>query len=183
MPDLGPPTLRDIERYVHTLARAEHPGTDPAEARVCKARLTDWEREKPSLRAAVIRVTAALEGGPQPQPQGGREPSAAVEELERTFAQFLRPEPGTPWWQRALRAVAGAAPHAGAIAEQYREALGTFETTPPPLAPGKYEVRLSENVHGEVTVVMRAHPQDVASAARREKLLDVVRKRLHRRAA
>lgn len=171
-----PPNLRAVERYLAVLARAEHPGTPAIEAQRCREQLRAWEGEHDRLRETALRVAAALEGaGPRP---GATAPE--MDEFERELARVL--DPSVPWWARAYRAVTGLAPHAGGIVQNYRDALDRLESAPP-LAAGRYEVRLSTNAHGELVITMRMAEADAAVPARREHVLDIVRKRLARRAA
>lgn len=171
-----PPTLRDVERYLAVLARAEHPGTPAIEAERCRETLRRWEREHDRMRETALRVAAALDGAGRARPDAGPE----VDDFERELARMM--DPSIPWWQRAYRAVTGLAPHASGIAASYRDALDRLEGAPP-LAPGKYEVLISTNAHGEIVVRMRLSESDAGVPSRREVLLDVVRKRLARRAA
>jgi hypothetical protein len=117
-------TLRDVERYLHTRARADRPGT-PEEGELCRRRLAEWTSEHPELPEVAARVEAALQG----QPGGPADP----------FAEWFRPprpEPersGANWMDRFARGLAGG------FAATMR-ALDDEEGAP--LGPSQIEVRI-----------------------------------------
>lgn len=170
------PTLRVIEQYIAFRAHATSEGGNANERAQFAQRAKALEAAHPGIEATASRVFSALQSH-------GKRPDVRTQaaDVERLFAGVA--DTSVPFWQRALRAIAGGAELAPQLLDAYKHTVGAMAAeADAPLLAGKYDVNLQRNQHGELVLRARVHAKDMRVPARLARLIELIGERLERAA-